>query len=335
MAVVEATAGIDSIDLKLLASFSKSNFKEVIKKSLIKSLRGKSRLKGSGDLVPLWPYIEGETNKMGLTAIIYKGGEMLMVDAVNYNKKSDGTIETNYYFSKSPYKKYTTLEIQVPEVVNGKPTGGTKKETYWADVKTAETMDGGDTTKLFAVLENDVDLSPSLVGIDEDLARLEVILDAIWHDIVISKKKIYFVFPQDPDPEDWRKAGALWNKGIMGYIAMPKSAKPNAKEGKAGIDPNNIQLQVYQPENKGRDLWQDYRNWMREVLWKHGIRFDLLEEKKERASVKEVEDSSSYFDDIENENRHCRETFFKWCIKNWGDKALAVDYTYSYGETKK
>jgi hypothetical protein len=40
----------------------------------------------------------------------------------------------------------------------------------------------------------------------------------------------------------------------MGYIALPKSAKPNAKEGKTGIDPNNVQLQVYQPENKGRDL---------------------------------------------------------------------------------
>jgi len=61
---------------------------------------------------------------------------------------------------------------------------------------------GGDPTRLFAVLENDVDLSPSLIGIDEDLAKLEVILDAIWHDVVISKKKIYFVFPQDPDKED-------------------------------------------------------------------------------------------------------------------------------------
>ncbi|CAG8724797.1 9664_t:CDS:2, partial [Racocetra persica] len=64
----------------------------------------------------------------------------------------------------------------------------------------------------------------------------------------------------------------------MGYIAMPRSAKPNAKEGKAGIDPNNIQLQ-------------------------HGIRFDVLEDKKERAPVAEVSQSTSYFDDLENENR--------------------------------
>jgi hypothetical protein len=47
--------------------------------------------------------------------------------------------------------------------------------------------------------------------------------------------------------------------------------------------------------------------------------------------VAEVSQSTSYFDDLENENRHCRETFFKWCIKNWGDKALAVDYSFTYG----
>ena len=52
----------------------------------------------------------------------------------------------------------------------------------------------------------------------------------------------------------------------MGYIAMPKSSKPDAKAGRGGIDPNNIQLQVFQPENKGRDLWADYKNLMRNVL---------------------------------------------------------------------
>ena len=73
---------------------------------------------------------------------------------------------------------------------------------------------------------------------------------------------------------------------------------------------------------------------MREILWKYGIRFDILEDKKERAPVAEVAQSTSYFDDVESENKHCRETFFKWCIKNWGDKALAVDYTFTYGAKK-
>lgn len=35
---------------------------------------------------------------------------------------------------------------------------------------------------------------------------------------------------------------------------MPRSARPDAKAGKAGIDPNSVELKVYQPENKGRDL---------------------------------------------------------------------------------
>jgi len=37
----------------------------------------------------------------------------------------------------------------------------------------------------------------------------------------------------------------------------------------------------------------------------------MLEDKKERAPVAEVSQSTSYFDDLENENRQCRENFFK------------------------
>lgn len=112
----------------------------------------------------------------------------------------------------------------------------------------------------------------------------------------------------------------------MGYIAMPRSAKPDAKTGKASIDPNNITLQVYQPDNKCRDLWADYRNWMREILWKYGIRFDVLENKEERAPVAEVKNSNSYFDNIENERRQTRENFIYWVMKNWGG-----EYKIKYG----
>jgi hypothetical protein len=52
----------------------------------------------------------------------------------------------------------------------------------------------------------------------------------------------------------------------MGYISLPRSAKPDAKEGKSGIDPNQVNLQVFQPDNKGRDLWTDYHNWMKQIL---------------------------------------------------------------------
>jgi hypothetical protein len=41
-------------------------------------------------------------------------------------------------------------------------------------------------------------MSADLEGVDEDLDKLATILDAIFHDIVISKKKIYFVFPPRP-----------------------------------------------------------------------------------------------------------------------------------------
>ena len=268
--------------------------------------------------------MENQTNKQGVIGVIYRGGKILPVSVVDIKQKPTGETIFDYKFIRNPYYQYSELRLIVPELVNGEPTGETIEEVFYPE--------SADLDKLFAVLENDVDLTPDLVGIDSDLERLEVILDAIFHDIIISKKKIYFVFPQDPDAEDWAKVGQLWAKDIMGYIALPKSAKPDGKQGLTGIDPNSIQLQVYQPENKGRNLWIDYRNWMREILWKFGIRFDTLEDKKERASVNEVQQSSSYFDDIENERRQCRVNFIDWCIRNWGKQALNIDYTFSYGK---
>jgi hypothetical protein len=45
----------------------------------------------------------------------------------------------------------------------------------------------------------------------------------------------------------------------MGYVALPKSAQDTGKDTKGGftkegIDPDKIELKVYQPDNKGRDL---------------------------------------------------------------------------------
>jgi hypothetical protein len=70
---------------------------------------------------------------------------------------------------------------------------------------------------------------------------------------------------------------------------------------------------------------------MKQILWKYGIRFDVLENKQERASISEVVQSSSYFDSIDNERRQCRLNFIKWCIRNWSDDAIKVDYEFFYG----
>jgi len=325
--------GINSLDLKLLTQFSKSNFKETIINALYRSLRGKSRLEGVGDLVKLFPYLESQANRQGVIGVIEKGEKLLPISVANLvEKKGKNVVE--YKFDRNPYFQYSQLRLLLPELINGKPTGRTVEEIYYPNISSAEEA-GGDKTKLFAILENDVDLCPDLVGIESDLEKLEFFLNAILHDVAASKKKYYFIFSQDPDAEDWAKVGKLLDKDIMGYISMPKSAKPDAKAGKAGIDPNTIQLQTLQPDNKGRDLWKDYKEWKQEMLWKYGIRFDILEEKQERASVSEVGQASSYFDDTENERRQCRINFIQWCIENWGKKALNVnDYTFTYGRKK-
>jgi hypothetical protein len=317
--------GFKVFDPRLLTSFSHSNFKATIKRALFKSLRGKARLTGTGELVALYPYIESEANKNGAAGVI-KWGDKLMIVKVSSIKVEKGKYIPEYAFTKNPdYQQYTELKIKLPVPVldkNNLPIGKELKEqTFYAE--------GNDRNKLFAVLENDVEMTPDLEGIDDDLVKLESILDAIFHDIVISKKKIYFVFPQDPDENDWQKVNDMWNNNIMGYIALPKSGQDTGvdKEGimKEGIDPDKIELKVYQPDNKGRDLWADYRNFMREMLWKYGIRFNSLEEKEERASVSEVEDSNSYFDNIDNERRQTRLNFINWVTRNWGG-----DYTLVY-----
>lgn len=56
-----------------------------------------------------------------------------------------------------------------------------------------------------------------------------------------------------------------------------------------GIDPDKIELKDYQPENK-----------------------------EERGSVGKVKNSSSYFDNIDNERKQYRLNFIKWVVRNWG-----------------
>jgi len=118
-------------------------------------------------------------------------------------EKKDGKYEAKYSFKKSKsYNKYTTLTLTLPTPIldkDGNVVGEEDKEhTFYAErgplIK--------DDSHLFAILENDVELAPDLEGVDDDLEKLENILDAIFEDIIKSKKQFYFTFNQDPDPED-------------------------------------------------------------------------------------------------------------------------------------
>ena len=315
--------GIDAFDLGLTAAkINNSNFKEVVKATFFKTLRGKSKieLEGTSDvigLVKLWPYLEKAANEEGVIGVIYRGGRLLPVSVSNLERDNFGQVKVKYNFSKNAYKQYSELKLILPKVEGGKTNGGTVEEIFLSE--------GDNKDKLFAILENDVDLLPDLVGIDSDLAKLEVILEAIFHDVIVSKKKLYFMFDQDPDAEEWRKISNLFNnKNIIGYISLEKSSKPDPKAGKEGFDINNVKLEIHQPDNKGRDLWADYYNWKKEIMYKYGIRFDNLENKKERASVEEVEQSTSYFDNIEEGRRQCRRNFVDWVMSNWGCKYRVV-----------
>jgi hypothetical protein len=115
-------------------------------------------------------------------------------------EKKDGKSYRKYFFKKNPhYQQYTNLVIKLPLPkldLNGNIIGDELIEhTFYAD-------NNHDRDKLFAILENDVKMDADLEGVDEDLDKLAEILDAIFHDITLSKKKIYFVFPQDPSQEE-------------------------------------------------------------------------------------------------------------------------------------
>jgi hypothetical protein len=329
--------GFKIFDPRLLLEIgSGGNFKETVKRALFKTLRGKATLKGTGDLINLYPYLESEANENGVVGVIWWGGGLMKV-SVSAIVEKDGKKSAKYFFTRSEgHYKYSELKIKLPMPKldkDGKTVIGTElqDQTFYANRSDLVK----DDDKLFAILENDVKMTPDLMNIDEDLEKGEFILEAIFDDVAKSKKRFFFVFSQEPVKEEWGKVIEMLEKDIIGYVAMPKSGQDvgvDEKTGvmKEGIDPDKIELKVIQPENKGRDLWADYRNWKREMLWKYGIKVDVLEDKKERANNPEVESSNSYFDNIDNERRICRENFFKWCIKNWADKALNVDYSFTY-----
>src|SRR5437660_12918296 len=103
-----------------------------------------------------------------------------MVPVANVKTNADGNKEYNYFFKKNPYFQFTELTIKLPAPVVDPETGtitgeALQEETFYAT--------GTERDQLFAILENDVDMMPDLLGIDDDLAKLEVILDAIFHDI--------------------------------------------------------------------------------------------------------------------------------------------------------
>jgi hypothetical protein len=47
-----------------------SNFRDIIKKALYRSIRGKAKLTGDGDLIALYPYLESEDNQNGMAGVI-------------------------------------------------------------------------------------------------------------------------------------------------------------------------------------------------------------------------------------------------------------------------
>src|SRR4051812_2488023 len=114
--------GVNSFDLKTLSSLAKSNFKEGVISSLFKSLRGRSRLEGNGELVKLFPYLENQANKQGVIGVIFKGGKILPVSVANL-KTEKGKTFYEYKFARNPYYQYSELKLETPELVNGEPTG--------------------------------------------------------------------------------------------------------------------------------------------------------------------------------------------------------------------
>src|SRR4051794_3062573 len=124
------SSGINTLDLKSLVPSSESNFKEIVKNALFRSLRGKSRLEGTGELVRLFPYLENQANKQGVIGVICRGGKILPV-SVSSLKTEKGQTKVEYNFSRNPYYQYSELKLDTPELVNGETTGKTIEETFF------------------------------------------------------------------------------------------------------------------------------------------------------------------------------------------------------------
>src|SRR6185437_9311698 len=122
----------------------------------------------------------------------------MMVPVVEETKDEWGKTKKEYFFHKNySYNQYTTLTIELPSPVideKGNLVGEEMKEhIFYADKSHPLANDDN----LFAILTNNLDMAPDLEDIDEELEYLGFILDAIFYDGAVSKKQVYFLFPQD------------------------------------------------------------------------------------------------------------------------------------------
>lgn len=220
---------IDIFDLKRMGneaqsipSWIGSQYANNVLQSIVHYHRGLSRLEGKGELSKIWLYLENLAQKHGKIAVVKQGGRLVPVEATN-------AILNGYY------------EYEKMKAVIGHNAKGESIEVEFDN-------SSSDPNKRFIVLENNIDQLPDRTGIGFYLDKLVYLLDAIYHDVELSKKNIIFILPEHPNDEDWWHNLRIFNKKIFSYITFEKSQNPDQeqiKKGKQGIAPYDIKYEIY------------------------------------------------------------------------------------------
>ncbi|KAF0543780.1 hypothetical protein F8M41_003456 [Gigaspora margarita] len=186
--------------------------------------------KGGVQPIPSWNN-KDEVIKRGRVALVKKENRLCIVDIIEL-------------VTSRHYKEYTKLKTKI----------GNEEEIF----------DNSEEDKKFAIFDNNIGALPDLIGIEFYLKKLIYILDAMFHDIELSKKS-----------------------------QMP--IQEQIKGGKQEISPQDIKYKIYGPQSRERsNLREDYKHIFKEIMLFYRVRFDILIDKEERALVKEVQNANFF-----------------------------------------
>lgn len=268
--------------LPLFQNISYDDYAWIWTNSFQSYYRGISRLEGKGELIDKWMNYEARANSLGKVIVVKKGGKLLTVSL----GKSD-------ILFQNAYEEYTLLSIWHRDEKG-------KSEPWKEEFSESD----------FAVFENNFDCLPDLTKVNFYLKSMWICLERIWWDQYRSQKRLITFWDRFPDAIDWEPVVDNYDKGYISIIAPDDIT--NEIKGHQYLETRNAE--------ERKQLWRDYDTIKNEMYSKYGIRFDVLQNKEERANLLETQAANSLFDAWENERAQYRLKFIRWVKKNWGEK---------------
>ncbi|WP_147410913.1 hypothetical protein [endosymbiont GvMRE of Glomus versiforme] len=281
--------------------FTHEDLETAIKQYVFNSYCGLGNLEGAGELAEYFDDIDEQLITRGRIAL------------VEYNdKKFLANIKEEQNNLLNKYDEVTLTLLDNPKI----QIKSNKKDYPYR----------------YVVFENNKQNDAYMKQIDYFIQQMIGEVKKMARDAFLCERKLIFIVPEQPDEADAQYLVKMWKKGIFFFIAFEKSRRPGIKggsDGKQGIHPSQVNFQTYEPK---LDMVQwyirNYEFWHAKMEKYLGIRHDPLVQKQERASVAEVNASTSPFDAFERRGFKSRVRGIKEYIKVFEGGKGSCNFTY-------